>query len=123
MSCKLKTEDKLFDTVPRKEFEANLQDIAEWVDGNFHGTLALDPDDPVEVDEAMRLSDRLTERTLAMGGTISGEHGVGIEKRDLMTVQYNPTDLAQQLRIKEVFDPDWLLNPGKVFPLETRVEQ
>ncbi len=52
-----------------------------------------------------------------MGGCLTGEHGVGIEKRDLMDVQFSPSDLAVQMRIKSVFDPHWLLNAGKVFPL------
>ncbi|MCI5095961.1 MAG: FAD-binding oxidoreductase, partial [Rhodobacteraceae bacterium] len=52
-----------------------------------------------------------------VGGCLTGEHGVGIEKRDLMTYQYAPNDLEAQLKIKDVFDPQWLLNPAKVFPL------
>ena len=52
-----------------------------------------------------------------MGGCLTGEHGVGIEKRDLMRHQFSATDLLVQMRIKLVFDQDWLLNPGKVFPL------
>jgi glycolate oxidase len=52
-----------------------------------------------------------------VGGCLTGEHGVGIEKRDLMSVQFSEADLAVQMRIKSVFDPLWLLNPGKVFPL------
>jgi FAD/FMN-containing dehydrogenases len=55
-----------------------------------------------------------------VGGCLTGEHGVGVEKRDLMRLQYTDIDLAQQMRVKAVFDPDWLLNPGKVFPLEGR---
>ncbi len=53
-----------------------------------------------------------------MGGCLTGEHGVGIEKRDLMTVQFAAPDLEAQMRVKDVFDPKWLLNPAKVFPLE-----
>jgi glycolate oxidase len=58
-----------------------------------------------------------------LGGCLTGEHGVGIEKRELMHVQYTDEDLAQQMRVKAAFDPDWLLNPGKVFPLEGRKAQ
>ena len=54
---------------------------------------------------------------------LTGEHGVGIEKRDLMTVQFTETDLALQMRIKTVFDPKWLLNPAKVFPLNGRLPE
>jgi glycolate oxidase len=51
-----------------------------------------------------------------VGGVLTGEHGVGVEKRDLMPVMFNETDLAQQQRVKCAFDADGLLNPGKVFP-------
>jgi glycolate oxidase len=57
---------------------------------------------------------------VASGGCLTGEHGVGIEKRDLMRAQFNPTDLDVQMRLKTLFDPKWLLNPAKVFPLEGR---
>jgi glycolate oxidase len=52
------------------------------------------------------------------GGCLTGEHGVGIEKRDLMRYQYTDAELVQQMRVKSVFDPKWLLNVGKVFPLD-----
>ena len=53
-----------------------------------------------------------------VGGCLTGEHGVGVEKRDLMGVQFNPQDLEAQMQVKDVFDPKWLLNPAKVFPLQ-----
>ena len=53
-----------------------------------------------------------------VGGCLTGEHGVGIEKRDLMAVQFSQADMEAQMRVKDVFDPAWLLNPAKVFPLE-----
>ena len=59
---------------------------------------------------------------VAVGGCLTGEHGVGIEKRDLMRVQFTDADLALQMRIKSVFDPHWLLNRGKVFPLDAAAE-
>jgi len=52
-----------------------------------------------------------------VGGCLTGEHGVGVEKRDLMGVQFTTTELDQQRRVKSAFDPGWLLNPSKVFPL------
>jgi glycolate oxidase len=52
-----------------------------------------------------------------VGGCLTGEHGVGIEKRDLMEDQYSLNDLEVQMSVKDVFDPKWLLNPAKVFPL------
>ncbi len=56
-----------------------------------------------------------------VGGCLTGEHGVGIEKRELMRFQYAQEDLEQQMRVRNVFDPAWLMNPAKVFPLEGRV--
>ena len=52
-----------------------------------------------------------------VGGCLTGEHGVGVEKRELMKVQFTPIELDQQRRIKSAWDPEWLLNPSKVFPL------
>jgi glycolate oxidase len=61
---------------------------------------------------------------VAVGGVLTGEHGVGIEKRDLMPVMFSEADLAQQQRLKCAFDPSGLLNPGKVFPtLSPCIEQ
>uniref|UniRef100_UPI003518C759 FAD-binding oxidoreductase n=1 Tax=Cognatishimia sp. TaxID=2211648 RepID=UPI003518C759 len=54
-----------------------------------------------------------------VGGCLTGEHGVGIEKRDLMSHQYSHADLDAQMKVKDVFDPAWLLNPAKVFPLNS----
>ncbi|MFV2034866.1 MAG: FAD-binding oxidoreductase, partial [Halocynthiibacter sp.] len=54
-----------------------------------------------------------------VGGCLTGEHGVGVEKRDLMYVQFAAEDIEAQLQVKDVFDPRWLLNPAKVFPLAT----
>jgi glycolate oxidase len=56
-----------------------------------------------------------------VGGCLTGEHGVGIEKRDLMRCQFNDVDLDQQMRVRAAFDPQWLLNPAKVFPLDGRL--
>ncbi len=53
-----------------------------------------------------------------VGGCLTGEHGVGVEKRDLMSVQFTPGELGLQRAVKGAFDPGWLLNPAKVFPLE-----
>jgi len=58
--------------------------------------------------------------SVALGGSLTGEHGVGIEKRDLMSCQFGPNDLAQQRRVRAAFDPAAQLNPAKVFPLEGR---
>ncbi|RIA56785.1 FAD-linked oxidase C-terminal domain-containing protein [Dichotomicrobium thermohalophilum] len=87
-------------------------------DGNLHPLIMFNANDPDEKDRAERCGGDILEACVELGGCLTGEHGVGIEKRDLMTTQYNRTDLEQQIRVKTVFDPDWRLNRGKVFPLD-----
>lgn len=87
-------------------------------DGNLHPLVMFDANKPEEAAEAEAAGAEILKLCVDVGGCLSGEHGVGIEKRDLMRAQFNDEDLALQLRIKAVFDPDWLLNPGKVFPLD-----
>jgi len=91
-------------------------------DGNLHPLILYDANDAEQAEKAERAGAEVLELCVAVGGCLTGEHGVGIEKRDLMRVQFNASDLAQQMRIKTVFDPNWLLNPAKVFPLEGRPE-
>ena len=91
-------------------------------DGNLHPLIMYDANSPGEIEKAERAGAEVLKLCVSVGGCLTGEHGVGIEKRDLMKAQFTDEDLAVQLRIKAVFDPDWLLNPGKVFPLDA-VEQ
>jgi glycolate oxidase len=87
-------------------------------DGNLHPLIMFNANDPDEKDRAEHCGSAILEACVELGGCLTGEHGVGIEKRDLMTTQYNRTDLEQQIRVKTMFDPDWRLNRGKVFPLD-----
>jgi glycolate oxidase len=89
-------------------------------DGNLHPLILFDANDSVQADKAEQAGHEILELCVASGGCLTGEHGVGIEKRDLMRAQFNDTDLAVQMRVKTVFDPKWLLNPAKVFPLDGR---
>jgi glycolate oxidase len=89
-------------------------------DGNLHPLVLFDANDAAQADRAEQAGHEILELCVASGGCLTGEHGVGIEKRDLMRVQFTETDLVVQMRIKTVFDPKWLLNPAKVFPLEGR---
>jgi len=89
-------------------------------DGNLHPLILYNANDPVQAEAAEQAGNEILELCVAVGGCLTGEHGVGIEKRDLMRVQYEPADLVQQMRVKTVFDPRWLLNPAKVFPLDGR---
>ena len=89
-------------------------------DGNLHPLILYNANDPVQVEKAEECGAEVLKLCVEAGGCLTGEHGVGLEKRDLMTVQYSQADMVQQMRMKSVFDPDWLLNPAKVFPLEAR---
>ena len=86
-------------------------------DGNMHPLILYDANAPGDLERAEALGADILRLCVAVGGCLTGEHGVGIEKRDLMAEQYAPADLEAQMRVKDVFDPGWLLNPAKVFPL------
>ncbi|GAB0114610.1 FAD-linked oxidase C-terminal domain-containing protein [Acidisoma sp. C75] len=86
-------------------------------DGNLHPLIMFDANDPASYAKAEQFGADILCYCVEVGGCLTGEHGVGIEKRDLMNRQYSETELAQQRAIKTAFDPDWLLNPAKVFPL------
>ena len=85
-------------------------------DGNLHPLILYDANVPGELDRAEAFAAEILRTCVAMGGVLTGEHGVGVEKRDLMGEMFNEVDLAHQERIKCAFDPGMLLNPGKVFP-------
>jgi len=86
-------------------------------DGNMHPLILFDANKPGDLDKAEALGADILRLCVEVGGCLTGEHGVGVEKRDLMEAQFAPEDLEAQLRVKDVFDPAWLLNPAKVFPL------
>ncbi|MDJ1157916.1 FAD-linked oxidase C-terminal domain-containing protein [Chelatococcus sp. SYSU_G07232] len=90
-------------------------------DGNLHPLVLYDINKPGELEKAEAAGADILKLCVEVGGCLTGEHGVGIEKRDLMRHQFDEVDLAQQMRVRGVFDPGWLLNPAKVFPLEGRV--
>jgi glycolate oxidase len=89
-------------------------------DGNMHPLIMYNVNDPEDARKAEEAGMDLLKLCVEVGGCLTGEHGVGIEKRDLMRFQFNPQDLNQQMRVRAVFDPQWLLNPAKVFPLDGR---
>lgn len=89
-------------------------------DGNMHPLILYNVNDPVEAQKAEDCGMDLLKLCVDAGGCLTGEHGVGIEKRDLMLYQYSQTDLDQQMAVRSAFDPEWVMNPSKVFPLEGR---
>ncbi|MDP3673761.1 MAG: FAD-linked oxidase C-terminal domain-containing protein [Novosphingobium sp.] len=85
-------------------------------DGNLHPLILYDANKPGELQRAEDFGADILRMCVEVGGVLTGEHGVGVEKRDLMPVMFSEVDLAHQQRIKCAFDPDLRLNPGKVFP-------
>ncbi|HVA14864.1 MAG TPA: FAD-linked oxidase C-terminal domain-containing protein [Stellaceae bacterium] len=85
-------------------------------DGNLHPLILYDANKPGELEAAEACGADILRYCVEVGGVLSGEHGIGVEKRDLMGTMFGAADLEQQLRVKCAFDPDGLLNPGKQFP-------
>ncbi len=85
-------------------------------DGNLHPLILYDANKPGELEKAEDFGADILKLCVEVGGVLTGEHGVGVEKRDLMGTMFSEADLKQQQRVKCAFDPDALLNPGKVFP-------
>ncbi len=117
-------------TIPRKRLPEVLQGMAELSklhrlrvanvfhagDGNLHPLILYDANNADELDRAEKFGADILKLCVKVGGVLTGEHGVGIEKRDLMPEMFSEGDLAQQMRVKCAFDNKGLLNPGKVFP-------
>jgi glycolate oxidase len=89
-------------------------------DGNLHPLILFDANDPEQFKRCERFGADILETSLELGGTVTGEHGVGVEKLNSMCVQFSPAELAQFFAIKRAFDPQELLNPGKVIPTLAR---
>ena len=117
-------------TIPRKALPQVLQRMRELSeqygllvanvfhagDGNLHPLICYDANKPGELEAAEAFGADILRLCVEVGGVLTGEHGVGVEKRDLMPTMFSETDLKQQQRVKCAFDPKQLLNPGKVFP-------
>ncbi len=89
-------------------------------DGNLHPLILYDANDAAQMMRAEECGAEILKLCVDVGGCLTGEHGVGVEKRDLMRFQFTETELALQMSIKTTFDPKWLLNPAKVFPIDGR---
>ncbi|SIO57020.1 glycolate oxidase [Rhodovulum sp. ES.010] len=100
------------------EFGLDVANVFHAGDGNMHPLILFDANKPGDLERCEAFGAEILKLCVKAGGCLTGEHGVGIEKRDLMAVQFERPDIEAQLRVKDVFDPGWLLNPAKVFPLE-----
>jgi glycolate oxidase len=117
-------------TIPRRELPRVLKKMEQLSaehglkvanvfhagDGNLHPLVLYDANAPGELERAEEFGAAILRLCVEVGGVLTGEHGVGVEKRDLMPVMFSETDLNQQQRVKCAFDADGLMNPGKVFP-------
>ena len=98
------------------EHRLGVANVFHAGDGNLHPLILYDADVPGELERAEAFGADILRLCVAVGGVLTGEHGVGVEKRDLMGEMFDETDLACQQRVKCAFDPGLLLNPGKMFP-------
>ncbi|UWR03074.1 FAD-binding protein [Ruegeria conchae] len=100
-----------------KDYGLPVGNVFHAGDGNMHPLILFDANKPGDLEKCEAFGADILKLCVDAGGCLTGEHGVGIEKRDLMTHQYAAQDLEAQMAVKDVFDPNWLLNPAKVFPL------
>ena len=117
-------------TIPRKALPRVLRAIAQWSqeyglpcanvfhagDGNLHPLILFDANQPGQTEKTIAFGDRILELCIEVGGTVTGEHGVGVEKLNTMCLQFAPEELARFHGVKEAFDAYRLLNPGKAVP-------
>ncbi|MGB0853100.1 MAG: FAD-linked oxidase C-terminal domain-containing protein [Pikeienuella sp.] len=99
------------------EYGLKVGNVFHAGDGNMHPLILYNANKPGDLELCEALGADILKLCVEVGGCLTGEHGVGIEKRDLMLHQYSAADLECQLRVKDAFDPKWLLNPAKVFPM------
>ena len=104
-----------------KSYGLGVANVFHAGDGNLHPLVLFDINKPGEMEKAEAAGEDILRLCVEVGGCLTGEHGVGIEERDLMRCQFTEEDLHQQMRVRGVFDPAWLMNPAKVFPLDGRV--
>ncbi len=105
------------------EFGLGVANVFHAGDGNLHPLILYDANVPGELDKAEAMGGKILELCVEAGGSVTGEHGVGVEKLDQMCVQFNEAELRQFERVKEAFDPERLLNPGKAIPTLTRCSE
>jgi glycolate oxidase len=106
-----------------REYGLDVGNVFHAGDGNMHPLILFDANKPGDLELCEAMGADILRLCVDVGGCLTGEHGVGIEKRDLMLHQYTPHDLEAQMAVKDVFDPAWLLNPAKVFPLDASAKR
>ena len=99
-----------------QQYGLGVANVFHAGDGNLHPLILYDANQPEQLERAEAFGKDILRMCVEVGGVLTGEHGVGVEKRDLMPEMFSEIDLAHQQRLKSAFDPKLLLNPGKVFP-------
>jgi glycolate oxidase len=99
-----------------RKFGLRITNVFHAGDGNIHPILLFDEEDPKQVQQVLRLSEEILEYCISVGGTITGEHGVGVEKLHLMEKMFNPATIDTFAKIKKTFDPQQRINDGKLVP-------
>jgi FAD/FMN-containing dehydrogenase len=99
-----------------ERYDLKVANVFHAGDGNLHPNILFDRNDPDELDRVERASKEIMSLCVEVGGTITGEHGVGVDKRGYMRLVYGEVELEAMSAVKKVFDPDGLFNPGKVLP-------
>jgi glycolate oxidase len=99
-----------------REYRIEIANVFHAGDGNLHPTLLFDRRYPDQIERALRAGDEILKTCVELGGAISGEHGVGIEKREQMTYAFSTRDLAAMACLRQTFDPRALFNPDKLLP-------
>ena len=97
-----------------------LMSVFHAGDGNLHPLVSYDASESGMTEKVIAASREMVRVAVAAGGTLSGEHGIGLEKREMMSQVFTADDLDAQARVREAFDPNHLLNPGKVLPEGSR---
>ncbi len=101
-------------------YELDVYNVFHAGDGNLHPLMAFDASDPEMLEKVHKAGEEMVAACMRRGGALSGEHGIGLEKRDMMRTGFSEMDLDAQARLKEVFDPDGIFNPAKVLPEGSR---
>ncbi len=103
-----------------ERYQITMMNVFHAGDGNLHPLMAFDASEPGRLEQVKAAADELVRICVEQGGVLSGEHGIGIEKRHLMPLLFSEIDLDAQARVKEVFDANGIFNPGKVLPAGSR---
>ncbi len=103
-----------------EQFDVEMLNVFHAGDGNLHPLVAFNAKEPGMLERVKAAADEMVRVSIEAGGTLSGEHGIGIEKRDLMSLVFNEEDLDAQARIREAFDAHGVMNPGKILPTGSR---